>query len=796
MNEDDIDRLAKRYERERKARLQAEKLLASKSRELYESTERLRKFSAGLEQLVAERTAELEVARDQAVASVRAKSEFLANMSHEIRTPMNGVLGMIQALKSCSEPNKRRKLLETAEASGKLLVSIINDVLEFSKLESVGVELDEEDVDLVEIIESVIQSFSTTAQGKNLNLVTDISAKMPSLVKADSVRIKQVIGNLLNNAIKFTDSGDVVVSAGYLGSNEFRFSVQDTGIGMSEEDRQKVFSAFGQADSTVTRKFGGTGLGLSISSKILEAYKSKIHVSSEVGKGTRFYFYLELPIVDENSIASKYRENIRKSYPVLISKSDSRCWAFSNLFSEMELPESKVLSSLWELDDVDFNESESYVIFLDDVDLKEEDYSGLLRLKSRVENFKLVEIVTYTQSGDESGLVDYKIVKPIHVLDVANCVVGDFRDLHSEGEMQQHSRYDFSGKKLLVVDDNDVNLQVAEEIFQQEKFEVMSVSSGQSAIDAVQENDIDLVLMDIQMPEMDGLEAASKIRSLGGRLGEVPIFAMTAHASKEDTKKSLQAGMNEHITKPIEIDLIVPIMATYLDVSPTSICVAIEANKGKVGVEEKQEDPYGDLASLGIPVLDGFDLPSALKRLRGKWKKLSQLILSFSKENSNVDDRIGMLIELGAFQEAENIAHRIKGSAGNIGAMELSKSASEIERCIKSGNHEVIGGLLEKFSEEVQVLKRCIPILEDSSQGSKDGQSSSGSVSKEEIEKILLEIQAHLHSDLGAVSENIENFSRLTNGSELEQMASRLSENFANFKLPDIEKEISQFVSG
>lgn len=790
----DIERITKRYERERKARLQAEKLLETKSRELFESTERLRTFSAGLEKLVAERTQELEAARDQALASVRAKSEFLANMSHEIRTPMNGVLGMMQALKSCRDSVKRKKLLDTAEESGKLLLSIINDVLEFSKLESVGVQLEKENVNLVDTIESVIQSFSTTAQAKNLDLVTDISAKIPNCIEADAVRIKQVVGNLLNNAIKFTETGDVVVSAGYLGGNEFRFSVQDTGVGMTSTDLETIFSAFAQADTTATRKFGGTGLGLSISSKILEAYESKIHVSSELGVGTRFYFYLHFPILAHESMASEYQAKTEKSYPILISRSEARRSAFGNLFADIGVAEYKILSNFSEVKALEFDDDVSYVLFLDDVDLDNGGGECLLYLKSDVSRIKIVEIVTYAQHGSDEGLIDYKIVKPIHLVDVANCVVGDFQGL-SAGSQAQHTVYNFSGKELLVVDDNVVNLQVAEEIFEQVGYRVTLANSGSEAIEYVKEKHFDLVLMDIQMPGMDGLEAAAYIRSMTGRGEDLAIFAMTAHASVEDRKKSLDVGMNEHVTKPIETEVIFPLMAKYLNVSPIQVELKEETSSVHTMDPFPEKSAYSDLSALGIPALEGFEIPDALKRLRGKWKKLKALILTFAKENLLAHEKLTALLDKGDTEAAIYLLHKIKGSAANIGAMALSRVAGEIEDILKEGAHDVSETLMARFSHNVELLTQCIDVLEESEpEGTEKGVSNPG-LAKSEVEKILAKIEKNLHSDLGKVSENIDKFKHLSQGSEFETLAKNIGESFASFNVTNIEAEIRQFLN-
>ncbi|MFL0801290.1 MAG: response regulator [Agarilytica sp.] len=793
---EEIDQYIKQYERERKARIQAEKLLANKSKELYENTSRLLELSSNLEGLVSRRTIELEAARDQALESVRAKSEFLANMSHEIRTPMNGVLGMIQALKNCNDASKRERLLSTAEESGKLLVAIINDVLEFSKLDSVGLTLEEEAFSVVESIEAVIQSFATTAHAKNLNLVTDISAKMPRLVRGDSMRLRQVLGNLLSNAIKFTDAGDVIVSSSYLSDNEFRFSVQDTGIGMTPDECKRIFGAFSQADATTTRKFGGTGLGLSISTKIIEAYGAKLHVSSEAGLGTRFYFYLKLPIIEEESIADDFIKKGHGNCPVLFSQSEARRSAFENVFSDIGVDEYYVFSEFNHLKRLDFSSSAEIVVFVDDMPFGNEERTELTRLRTIYPKLKVIEIVTYSHEAKYADLVDFQIIKPISVKEVISAVAGDYRRLVDDGVNEDTLSFDFRGKKLLVVDDNFINLQVAEEIFEQVGFSLTTAMSGPDAIEHIRSGPFDMVLMDIQMPGMDGLETARAIRKLGGEYTRLPIIAITAHASIEDKNKSLAAGMNDHVTKPIEIDVIFPILAEFLGVEPSiAPCNRMddESYAQKKGAAPMTHDnPYQDLEALDIPDLEGFDLPGALKRLRGRWHKLKPLIIGFAKDTKDADTQLQTFLASGDVTNAIGLSHKIKGSAGNIGAMEISATAGEIEAQLKSGVTDISADLLERFSSDVKTLYKCVAVLEDKRvvESSDDNRN----VDRENILELLLEIDEYLKSDLGRVSESVEALGERAKNSEYQEVSDDILRAFNAFKLPDIHNIIRDFI--
>ncbi len=798
---DEIERLKEALKNEKKARFQSEKLLGTKSRELFESTRRLQELSSGLEKLVQKRTAELEKARDEALASARSKAEFLANVSHEIRTPMNGILGMIQALKKCKDLNKRERLLRTAEESGRLLVSIIDDVLESSSLENAGLVLDEEPLCLVDTIESMIQNFATTAHAKHLDLVTDISAQIPKMVRGDAVRIKQVIGNLVNNAIKFTEKGEVVVSVGYMGDNEFRFAVQDTGIGMNNEECDKIFAVFSQADTTTTRKYGGTGLGLSISAKIVDAYKSRINVTSKPGEGTRFYFYLHLPIIEKESIASETLGKELKANTIVVSKSESRRSAFEGIFSSVGAECSFSCLDIDALQSAEFEEGKDYSIFIDDFSRTENDENILLELRAKFPGITTVEVASYSKASNKSELIDYIIVKPVHVRDVANVIAGDYESLSADAIGSQAINYDFTGKRLLVVDDNLINLQVAQEIFGDVGFEIELAMSGQEAIEKVEARAFDMVLMDIQMPGMDGLETSKKIRGLGGVCNEIPILAVTAHALNEDREKSLAAGMNEHMTKPIDTDVIFPVMEKYLK-SGSSLAKdsaegrdttfsSVNAEPLSIAPPEKP-NPYSDLAALNIPELEGFDLPNALKRLRGKWHRLKPYIIGFAEENQYADKVLNDLLAAKDYDEASRHTHKIKGSAANIGAVDISATAGSIENLLKSGETTIPKNLLEKFYTDVKILYKSIDVLREDSEDLNGDEE----ISRKKVADLLNEIGKNLESDLGSVSETIDKLCDVSKGTEHYSLAKNINDAFNKFQLPEIHKIIKDFSVG
>jgi len=695
----DIDRLQRRYEREKAARLEAEKLLDNKSRELFSINEHLTELSNSLEAQVKERTLELEKARDQALASAHAKSEFLANMSHEIRTPMNGVLGMLNAICKTRDQEKRDKMLGIAQESGNLLLSIINDILEFSKFESVGVELESIDFSMVETLESVVQNFALTAENKALNLVSHISPKLPKTLKGDPTRIKQVIGNLLNNAIKFTNNGEILLSADVLPNNRIRLSVEDTGIGMNEEQCAKIFNAFVQADTSVTRQFGGTGLGLSICGRIAEALGTQIDLVSQVGKGSIFSMTINLPIVDKNTFAQSYRATFDNTGVIIASESKKRLSSLVSIFREIGATKVIPIQQLKKISAIQFDDDINYKLILD-LHNSHQFEAMLPRIKSKY-NLDIIGLADFDQDTDKIPALTGCVTKPTRLDDLLSITGGIDSENNAWCKIEEFS-HDFIGKKLLIVDDNQINLYVAEEAFSDTGFEIDLSTSALDAIERVTSKDYDLILMDIQMPEMDGLSATKFIRGLGGKYLHIPIIAMTAHVLAEDRERSIKAGMNAHLTKPIVLDEALPTIANHLQISIKN------ATTQETGI-------YAEL-----PELPGMNIKAALKRMRGKWERYRALILNFSESIINAESALNDLLENQESENAARLVHQIKGTGANFGADRLSKCAGDIEKLVRSQQLplepkflEEFTSALREFENNIEQIKQFSPTEED-----------------------------------------------------------------------------------
>ncbi|NVJ59658.1 MAG: two-component sensor histidine kinase BarA [Gammaproteobacteria bacterium] len=515
---------------------------------------------------------ELDIARKQALEASRVKSEFLANMSHEIRTPMNGVIGFANLLLRTELDDKQREFLLTIHKSANNLLSIIDDILDFSKIEAGKMELDESALDVRECIDDVLNLIAPLAQEKHLEIAALIYSDVPDTILGDQVRLKQVLTNLVNNAVKFTEEGSIIVRVMLEEEDQQRvnlkFTISDTGIGMTQEQQDVLFQAFSQADTTTTRRFGGTGLGLVISKKLVEKMGGEIGLNSEPNKGSNFWFNIKVnrdfdTLIDESSSVNFLEEKRVVFYEPL---------EYTRISIEHMLTKWNMrVRSAEALDEVTHqiehasktNKTINYLIIdCDQVRDHLEQYKHIFQIANTKLNCAILAIIAtpdhqLTQELLSMGVHDC-INRPIAFNQLNNALLElldeDQRTHRLQLEAEQTSS-PFEALNILAVDDNDANLKLITVFLQDFQVNVTTAVNGREAVEHASKSRFDLIFMDIQMPEMDGVEATQKIRK--SKINQrTPIVALTAHAMMGEREKLLSEGMNDYLTKPIGLEQI------------------------------------------------------------------------------------------------------------------------------------------------------------------------------------------------------------------------------------------------
>jgi PAS domain S-box-containing protein len=650
----------------------------------------------------------LEIARD----SNRAKSDFLANISHEIRTPMNAILGMTYLARR-AEPNpKQLDYLNKIGSAAQSLLSIVNDILDFSKIEAGKLKLEVISFSLSDVLRNLLGVVGQKAQDKGLALVSSIADDVPPHLVGDPLRLGQILINLVNNAVKFTDLGEIAirVAAEEICATDLRLkiTVSDTGIGMDAVQVASLFQPFQQGDTSFTRKYGGTGLGLAICKQLCELMDGEITAESELGKGSAFHFTARFGIAtDVKALSSPATLNApQKKFVLVVDDSETTrnvlmAMLEANGFKARAVSSGEeALSALahatqtgepvdlvlmdWRLPGIDGVETSRRI--------KANPTFSLMPELLMVSAFEREEVFT----GHLDAAFDGFLSKPVSEKQLMDAIVGLFGSHPARGGLGSASDSPpipasvLAGGRVLLVEDNEVNRFLAEELLADLGIHVTTAINGREGVDRINAEPFDLVLMDIQMPVMDGITATMLIRG-DSRFQSLPIVAMTAHAMSRDRERSLEAGMNDHLTKPISPKVLEETLLRWMR--------ARSAAQPTTGTESTSAGVSPDDFPQQLPP---FDLPAALQRANGKPGLLRKMLLSFREQFKGAPSELRQQIAEGKTEEAGRLAHSLKGVAATLEAKDLTNAAASLENAIREGVMEGLNALIETVETELE----------------------------------------------------------------------------------------------
>ncbi|MCB0758881.1 MAG: response regulator [Flavobacteriales bacterium] len=636
---------------------------------------------------------EIEKLRDASEAANRAKSDFLANMSHEIRTPMNGIIGLTYLASRTDLSPQQQDYISKIDRSAQSLLRILNDLLDFSKIEAGKLEIETVVYSTQVMVESIVDIVNgRLSKKRDVEFIIERSHELPAELVGDELRIKQVLTNLLDNAVKFTEKGEVILSIDSEMRGEDRcaltFSVKDQGIGLTKAQLHDLFEPFVQADISHTRTYGGTGLGLAICDRLVRKMGGILQVESEPGAGSTFQFTIEQGLRvahDPKALRLPFKERVRA---LLVDDSPMARTVQGGMLRDMGFDVIAVDSGDLALKAVRSSVTEGRPFSLIIMDWRMPGLNGLEAARILKEEFlsdtPMVLMVTAfgmeeVRSAAVEGRIEGYLTKPLDpslLFDTLNAIfkfdLEGVRSATRERMDMDRVRAMLGGKELLLAEDNEINRQVATELLQDAGIRLDHAVNGEEAVRMFAAKRYDGVLMDIQMPLLDGLSAARQIRELpGGK--DVPVMAMTAHAMKGEREKSLEAGMNDHIIKPIDPVKLYQCLLHWL-------CGTSEIDIRSAMTNGTDDQPVP--ADMQIP---GLDVQAGLGRVLNNRETYRGLLHLFLKEWGTVPDELQAIVQAGDYEVLRRKVHTLAGSAGNLGADELLGSARNVEQLVANG---------------------------------------------------------------------------------------------------------------